>query len=53
MKGIDFDGENVKLYKRKYDNRKILLRYNTDSTTVYQIKTLKFDSSYPPYYMCT
>lgn len=53
MKGINFDGGNVKLYKQKYDNRKILLRYNTDSTSVYQIKTLKTDSSYPPYYMCT
>lgn len=52
MKGINFDGENIKLYKLKYGNRKILLIYNTDSTTMYQIKTLKIDSRYPPYYMC-
>lgn len=53
MKGINFDGGNVKLYKQKYDNRKILLGYNTDSHFSVSDQTLKTDSSYPPYYMCT
>lgn len=41
MKGINFDGENVKLYKLKYGNRKILLSYNTDSTTMLSDQNLE------------